>query len=48
MGKILVPVGLEAVGVPLERPIEALDLMLATLRANPFSDPSWVFEWKLK
>ncbi|HEX2652966.1 MAG TPA: hypothetical protein VHN11_04870 [Xanthobacteraceae bacterium] len=26
--------------------IEASDLMIATLRRHPFSDPGWVFEWK--
>jgi ATP-dependent DNA ligase len=26
--------------------IEASDLMHATLRRHPFSDPGWVFEWK--
>lgn len=26
--------------------IEASDLMVATLRRHPFSDPGWVFEWK--
>lgn len=26
--------------------IEASDLMLATVRKTPFSDPEWLFEWK--
>jgi ATP-dependent DNA ligase len=30
----------------LTRPIEASDLMIATLRRTPFSDPDWLFEWK--
>jgi ATP-dependent DNA ligase len=30
----------------LTRPIEASDLMLATLRARPFNDKEWLFEWK--
>lgn len=33
-------------GVPLESAIEAADLMLATLRASPFSRPGWTFELK--
>jgi len=35
-------------GVPLEGAIEAADLMLATLRASPFSRPGWTFELKYK
>jgi hypothetical protein len=35
-------------GVPLERAIEAADLMLATLRASPFSRPGWTFELKFE
>jgi len=33
-------------GVPLVQPIEARDLMLATLRRAPFSLDGWIFEWK--
>jgi bifunctional non-homologous end joining protein LigD len=35
-----------APGVALTRPIEASDLMLATVRKRPFSDPDWLYEWK--
>jgi hypothetical protein len=35
-------------GVPLVQPIEATDLMLATLRRAPFSLEGWIFEWKYK
>jgi len=35
-------------GVPLEGAIEAADLMLATLRASPFSRPGWTFELKVR
>jgi bifunctional non-homologous end joining protein LigD len=38
----------KAPGVALTRPIEASDLMLATVRKTPFSDPDWLFEWKIK
>jgi bifunctional non-homologous end joining protein LigD len=33
-------------GTALARPIEASDLMLATLHRRPFSDPDWLYEWK--
>jgi ATP-dependent DNA ligase len=33
-------------GVPLVQPIEATNLMLATLRRAPFSLEGWIFEWK--
>jgi bifunctional non-homologous end joining protein LigD len=33
-------------GALLARPIEARDLMHATVRKAPFSDPEWLFEWK--
>lgn len=36
----------KAPGVALTRPIEASDLMLATVRKTPFNDPDWLFEWK--
>jgi bifunctional non-homologous end joining protein LigD len=36
----------KAPGVPLTRPIEASDLMVATLHRRPFSDPAWLYEWK--
>lgn len=35
-------------GAPLDRAIEAADLMLATLPASPFSRPGWTFELKYK
>jgi transposase-like protein len=35
-----------APGVPLARPIEHTDLMLASIRKSPFSDPAWLFELK--
>jgi bifunctional non-homologous end joining protein LigD len=35
-----------APGVALTRPIEASDLMHATVYKTPFSDPDWLFEWK--
>jgi bifunctional non-homologous end joining protein LigD len=35
-----------APGVALARPIEAADLMLATIRRAPFDDEGWIFEWK--
>jgi bifunctional non-homologous end joining protein LigD len=38
----------KAPGVALARPIEASDLMLATVRRTTFSDPDWLFEWKIK
>jgi hypothetical protein len=34
--------------MPLQGAIEAADLMLATLRASPFSRPGWTFEPKYK
>jgi bifunctional non-homologous end joining protein LigD len=36
----------KAPGVARPRPIEASDLMLATVRKRPFSDPDWLYEWK--
>lgn len=45
MGKIRVPVR-RPVGTPLTAPIEATDLMLATLRRTPFSDDDWLYEFK--
>lgn len=33
-------------GVPLVKPIESTDLMLATLRRAPFWLEGWIFEWK--
>jgi hypothetical protein len=33
-------------GVPLVKPIESTDLMLATLRRAPFSLEGWIFELK--
>lgn len=33
-------------GIPLARPIEASDLMLATVHRRPFSDEAWLYEWK--
>jgi bifunctional non-homologous end joining protein LigD len=36
----------KAPGVARTRPIEASDLMLATVRKRPFSDADWLYEWK--
>jgi bifunctional non-homologous end joining protein LigD len=36
----------KALGVPLTRPIDHTDLMLASIRKSPFSDPAWLFELK--
>lgn len=36
----------KAPDVVLARPIEAADLMLATLHRRPFSDPDWIYEFK--
>lgn len=33
-------------GEPLVRAIEAADLMLATRRATPFTQPGWLYELK--
>lgn len=38
----------KAPGVPLVQFIEAVDLMLATLRRAPFALPGWLYEWKYK
>jgi bifunctional non-homologous end joining protein LigD len=37
---------MRAPGGPLAAAINASDLMLATLRKKPFTDPEWLFEWK--